>query len=170
MEANEWTPEHHDEDAPEFVVDNDSKADWALRKILEARNERDRMVAHFKRQIELAESACQRTEETMSALLMPYMDQVPAKRTKTQTTWQLPSGTIRIKQQAPEFRRDDAVLADWMLVNGFDRFVDRVPKPQWAKLKPLVDVVGGDVVLHDTGEIINGVCAVARPPKFEVEG
>lgn len=34
MEANEWMSEYRDEDAPEFVVDDDSKADWALSWVL----------------------------------------------------------------------------------------------------------------------------------------
>ena len=43
-----------------FIVDDDGKADRVLRQIIAARAERDRLVKHFKEQIDKAETHCAR--------------------------------------------------------------------------------------------------------------
>lgn len=152
-----------------FVIDDDIKADWAVRKIATARAERDRLIDHFARQIEKANEECANTENAMTALLYEYLDTVPSKQTKTQRSYKLPSGTIRLKTQQPDYQRDAATLAKWLVDNGHSQYVKEVPTPMWAELKPLTSAVGETAVIADTGEVIEGIKVVARPPKFEVE-
>ena len=154
-----------------FIVDDDGKADWVLRQIIAARSERDRLVKHFKEQIDKAEAHCAREEEHWRATLLLYMDQVPVHQTKTQKSYALPSGVLRIKQQTPKYTVQDDALAAWMKANGFANMVRTkiTESPAWAELKKLTELVGEYVTLKSTGEIVGGVEVELREPKFEVE-
>lgn len=161
----------HVADDEHFAVDDDGKADWVLRQIIAARAERDRLVKHFKAQIEKAEEHCSRVEEHWRATLLPYMDRVPLHTTKTMSRYDLPSGSLKIKQQGPKYNVQDAVLVEWMKGNGFPALVKTkvTEEPNWADLKKLIEPVGECVTLKRTGEIIDGVTVEYREPKFEVE-
>lgn len=157
------------QDNERFVIDDDGKAEWALRKVLEARQERDKMIEHYNKQIEIAKERCANTEAYMSELLRQYMETVPVKQTKTQSSYSLPSGTIRIKNQEPEYKMDEAELTKWLADNGYGEMVKTVYKPKWGDFKKLCDVQGNAVVLKETGEIVPCVEAVAREPKFVID-
>ena len=161
----------HVADDEHFVVDDDGKADWVLRQIIAARAERDRLVKHFKAQIEKAEEHCSRVEEHWRATLLPYMDRVPLHTTKTMSRYDLPSGSLKIKQQGPKYNVQDDVLVDWMKKNGFADMVKTkvAESPAWTDLKKLTELAGDCVTLKKTGEIIDGVSVELREPKFEVE-
>ena len=154
-----------------FVIDDDGKADWAIRQIIEARAERDRLVAHFKNQIDKAMDNCSRIEEHFRAMLLPYMDMVPAHRTKTQTSYELPSGTLKIKAPGPKYTVNDDQLVDWLKQNGYAEMVKikTTESPAWGDFKKLTEVNGDIITLKKTGEIIDGVTVQYREPKFEVE-
>ena len=158
-------------DDDHFAVTDDGKADWVLRQIIAARAERDRLVKHFKAQIDKAEDHCARVEEHWRATLLPYMDQVPLHTTKTMSRYDLPSGSLKIKQQPPKFTVQDSVLVEWMKKNGFSDMVkvSVTESPAWGDLKKLIELVGECVTLKRTGEIIDGVSVELREPKFEVE-
>lgn len=162
-----WKPER-------FVIDNDRKADWAIRKIKTERAERDRLVALADEQIrELMEKKRELTErcETRTAhlgmLLRLYFDTVETTATKTQETYKLLSGRLVLKRQQPEFVRDEAVLVDWAKTNTPD-LVQVKESVAWGELKKMVAVDGDKVVIAETGEVVPGVTAQPREDVFEV--
>jgi len=153
-----------------FVITDDGLADWAIRKIAEARAEYDRMEAHFTHQLELVRRRTERTEGFMSAKLSEYFDTVPYRVTKTMQRYKLASGELIRKAQAPEFKKDDAILCEFLIENEMDKFVIQTPKPDWSNLKKLCIVTeDGSIVEESTGLVIEGVIAIQRPDKFEVK-
>lgn len=82
----------------------------------------------------------------------------------------LPHGVLKVRAQAPEFERDEERLLEWLDARGMGEFVRTKREPDWQKLKPLLAATpGGAVVVADTGEIVEGVRAVPRPPRFTAE-
>lgn len=77
-----------------FVIDSDAKADWALRKIREQREDAARWRAYYLAQIAKAEESAQQTEAFFMALLERYFATVPHRSTKTQDAYDLPSGKL----------------------------------------------------------------------------
>ncbi len=157
-----------------FVINNDSKADWAIRKIKDERTERDRLMALADEQIrelqekkkKLAERCDARTGH-LSALLRFYFDTVETATTKTQSSYKLLSGKLVLKKQQPEYQRDETALLDWAKTNtpGLVQVKESVA---WGELKKLTSLDGEMVVLTETGEIVSGVVAVPRDDVFEV--
>ena len=98
------------------------------------------------------------------------MDTVKAKETKTQKSYKLPSGTLKVKYQKPEYKRDDAKLTEF-LKNNYISYVETVYKPKWADFKKATNFItkDGKAIIEDTGEVIDGVEVIEREPTFEVE-
>jgi phage host-nuclease inhibitor protein Gam len=151
-----------------FVIDTDAKAEWALKKIREARADRDKWVEWYTDKI--AEIKAQTDFDTLNLehMLSEYFATVPHKKTKTQESYKLPGGKLVLKTQNPEYNRDDARVIDWLKKNGQAQFVKVEEKLDWAALKGATAVFDGHIVTED-GEIIDGVEVINRDAKFVVE-
>ncbi len=160
-----------------FRITNDSQANWALRKIADARKKLARDQETAKAEIEriqqwlkMSESEAARTEERMTALLHEYY--APQFQTDPKTkTYKLPSGKVQWRAQQPQFNRDDTALLEFLKSREMTDFIETKETPAWGELKKRVQVVGEHVVIKDgkmAGEIIDGVEVVHRPPTFRV--
>jgi len=158
-----------------FTIDTDGKAEWALTKIKEEEAETQRLVNICKEKIEEYEMKIQvyqgQHENKIAyfkGLLNGYFNSVPHKATKTQESYSLPSGKLRLKYPTPKFDIDEEVLADYLADNGFDDYLKVIPRPQWGTFKKTVEVVG-DKVVDENGQIVQGVTVTMTQPEFEVE-
>jgi len=158
-----------------LIIDNDSKANWAVKQIMKGRAETDRLLALADEEIKYLHDrrkALMNRQEAregyLKALLMGYFERVePSTTTKTQTTYKLLAGKLVKKRQQPEFQRDEAALLDWAKANAPD-MVQTKESVNWGELKKLTTLDGEKVVLAETGEIVSGVVAVPREDVFEV--
>jgi len=111
------------------------------------------------------------------------MDTVKAKETKTQKTYKLPSGTLKVKYQKPEYKRDEDKLTEFLKKNYTD-YVETIYKPKWAEFKkivslnrdPIVDEESGELIdytpyylVDPNGKAVEGVVVIEREPVFEVQ-
>lgn len=170
----EFVEDQENQEPQQFIIDNDTKADWAVRTIQENVALRDRLTALADAQIkELQEKKmmfaerCQKNTQYLSDSLFVYFQGCKTQDTKTQSKYQLVSGTLLLKKQAPEYVRDEQVMIPWAEASApsFIRIEKRI---NWGDLKKFTEVQGEAVVLKDTGEIIPGVVAKARDDVFEV--
>ena len=160
-----------------FVIDTDAKAEWALKKIAEARSDRDAWVKWYEDKI--AEIKAQTDFNTMNLerMLAEYFASVPHKRTKTQESYSLPGGKLILKKQNPEYKRDEKAAVAWLEKNGYAQFVKVKKELAWSDLKDASAVVDGKIVcgeqITEDGEIIqmvvDGIEVIDRPEKFVVE-
>jgi len=157
-----------------FQIDNDSKDDWAIEKIMAENAERDRLIKLADERIkelsdkkkELIDKAADKTNY-LTALLRMYFDTIEPKATKTQSTYKLLSGKLVLKHQQPEYVLDDAQMVSWAK-SAAPAYVKVKESINWAELKKQTVVNGETVVLADTGEVIPGAVAKERPDVFEV--
>lgn len=156
------------QDTP-FIVDNDQKAEWAARKIREARQDTQKWTEYYERQLSAIRRANEDTEAYFAALLADYFDTVPHKATKTQESYSLPSCKLVLKAQQPEFNRDEAVLCDYLDKKGRDDLVKITRRADWAALKKTLKVMEDGTCVDADGEIVEGVQAFSRQPEFKVE-
>ena len=151
-----------------FVIDTDSKAEWALKKIREARADRDKWIEWYQQKI--AEITEQTDFNTMNLerMLFEYFATVPHKVTKTQESYSLPGGKLILKTQNPEYKRDDKTVIEWLKQNGQTQFIKTKEELAWADLKAKTAVLNGKLFSED-GEEIPGVEIVEREAKFTVD-
>ena len=182
MEAMDWI---EDEEAGDhrsplqnvvrgWVPRNDYEADLILRGYLQELHGEEVQIAHHQKQIDDARQRIARMEANCEQRLRPYMQTVPCRVTKTSRKFTLASGTITIKVQGPEYKRDEDKLTAFLVGAQMDEYYEVVKpepyyKPLWGKLKPLTETLAdGSVVLRDSGEVLEGVRAIAREDKFEI--
>ena len=156
------------QDTP-FIVDNDQKAEWAARKIREARQDTQKWTEYYERQLSAIRRANEDTEAYFAALLADYFETVPHKATKTQESYSLPSCKLVLKAQQPEFNRDEAVLCDYLDKKGRDDLVKITRRADWAALKKMLKVMEDGTCVDADGEIVEGVQVFSRQPEFKIE-
>lgn len=156
------------QDTP-FTVDNDQKAEWAARKIREARQDTQKWTEYYERQLSAIRRANEDTEAYFAALLADYFDTVPHKATKTQESYSLPSCKLVLKAQQPEFNRDEAMLCDYLDKKGRDDLVKITRRADWAALKKTLKVMEDGTCVDANGEVVEGVQAFSRQPEFKIE-
>ena len=153
---------------PEFIIDSDSKAEWALKKIAEARSDCAAWVAWYEEKIKQIKEQTDFDTANLEAMLARYFDTVPHKKTKTQESYALPGGKLVLKKQNAEYNRDDKTVIDWLERNGGEAYIKTEKKLDWSTLKRDTQALNGQIVTMD-GEIIPGIEVTDRPDKFVVE-
>lgn len=152
----------------QFVIDNDQKAEWALKKIREAREDQAKWKAFYKAQMAKVDDETDANVAGLEAMLREYFETVPHKATKTQESYQLPTGKLVIKKQEPEYERNDTVVINWLKLTGNKQYIKIKEELDWQGLKKISSVVGEEIATED-GEIIPGVKVIERPEIFKVE-
>lgn len=162
------------EQPEEFIIDDDGKADWAVRKIQRIIRERDRRLQAIDavtRQYQLMGDKILRDAEReilyFSGLLEVYfnsLDETAKKTTKTQSTYWLPSGKLKRKHASVKLEHDDAAL-----MAAYPEFVKQKPSLDWTGLKSRLAVSGGVVIDTQTGKIVSGASVLDVPAVFVVE-
>ena len=160
--------ENEQEERAGFVIDNDQKADWAVRRIAELEADTQKWKDYYKAQNERVAQSNQQSIDYFTALLESYFDTVPHKATKTSEKYKLPSGVLVRKEQAPEYERDDAQIIAWCAKNA-PSCVENVPKLKWTALKGLITENNGQAIEELTGEVIPGIKIIPRDPVFAVQ-
>lgn len=164
------------EQSERFHIADDDCADWAVRKIAEARAELTRMQAMAADQIARIEqkvAAAQKRYENETAFLTDklseYFNTVPHKATKTQETYRLLSGTLKRKLGGVSMKQDDEKLLAYLKASGNSDMVQTKESPRWGEFKKRLEIVGAAVIDRETGEIVEGVEIVTKPDTFTIE-
>lgn len=167
-------------EAKAYEIRDDFEAERALRKIeeIDAKEKRNvetcrKWIQHYEDVIRDYSDRCTHEREYYLGPLRAYFEGLDKKakhRTKTQETYDLPSGVLRLKYSAPKYVRDDAKLLSWLKEQGKEEYIKTkvTETPDWASLKLTTTIHDGQVV-DDDGQVVEGVKAEEQPPKFEVE-
>lgn len=166
-----------EEEKQNFEVKDNSSANWCLRKLkaLKAQQAENSQLAkteidRIKAWEEAENGKLQDGIAFFEGLLIQYhmekLEQDPKKKTIS-----LPDGKLKARAQQPEFIRDDEKLVGYLRKAGRTDYIKVIEKPEWGEFKKVVEVAmdGKTVVDTQTGEIVEGVIAEIRPPKFTVE-
>ena len=168
------------EEPKAYEIRDDIEAERALQKIDEINAREQRIVETSRKWIKYYEDViqdytdkCSRERDYYLGPLRAYFEGLGPKakrRGKTQETYDLPSGVLRLKYPAPKYVRDDERLLAWLKEQGKEEYIKTkvTETPDWASLKLTTTIHDGQVV-NDDGQVVEGVKAEEQPPKFEVE-
>jgi hypothetical protein len=156
-----------------------ASAFWAMRQLAKARariDENKQLAADEMKRIDRwlyeENKPWARTAEFFERHLEAYHRQLLAEDPKAKTV-KTPFGTFALRAQAPEWRYNEAGLLAWLKTNRPD-LIRVTEEPDKAALKKAVALVVQEdetylPVLAETGEQIEGVAVVDRPPAFSVK-
>ena len=176
-----------EEEKESWKVKNDVDADWCLDKIRESKAEFNRfeMVAKEKIfQIEMAlkreKGKMERETEFFESKLREYFKKIgdSAKETKTQKTYKLPSGALKLKKSVVTFDYDKEKLLEYAEKNGeMDDYIKTVKEFKWAEFKKNLEIKQdleskeNFIINKETGEVLNidGLGLEEKNEEFSVE-
>lgn len=169
--------EEYETEQKTWRINTDEEAEWLVDKTNEEIEEIERleqstidMINKYKEKLEKVKAEKERKIAMRDSYLMDYFERVEdkyKKKTKTQEKYRLPSGDIVKKFQNPELKRDESMLVEWAKSTNLVDYIEVAEKVKWSDLKKATKVMGDIVIFEDTGEIVEGIQVVERPPKFE---
>ena len=169
--------DEEDPEAPQgWRIADDGCAEWAVQKIAAERAELARLkalahdqIARIEEKLAAAEKRCENGTRFLTSKLEEYFRTVPHKTTKTQETYRLLSGTLKLKKGGVTMKQDEAALVEYLKATGQTDYVKTVETACWGDFKKRLEIVGGAVVDKETGEIVQGVELVSKPDAFTVD-
>ncbi|MHB0977757.1 MAG: host-nuclease inhibitor Gam family protein [Candidatus Aquicultorales bacterium] len=177
-------PEETPFDPGAFVIDTDDKANWAIKRVAEYETEAKRIEQNYKDQLMLLNDWRERELRRLAnprsffeGHVFRYIRRLREAAEKAGSfRYALPAGTVRVKDQAPEFKRDEAALVAFFELHNYVNYVKStvVKKPDWATFKDLLKtgglkIEGSHLIDTATGQIIEGVEVLERPAKLELD-
>ena len=169
------------ENEERFVIDNDSKANWALRKVRHMKKKQEKNEKLAEEQIEKIQKEIDEIEHWLEKENEKIQNNIDFMKSKLKyyamelkdenpdlKTHSLPFGALKFRKKRPKWNYDDDKLLEFT-ENNLEEAVKVKKKVDKRKLKKKAEVVGNKAVLKDTGEIIEGVSVVQRPEKFKID-
>lgn len=157
-----------------FAVTDTSSATWAMRKLAAIRRKQaDIAQAADAEILRIADWAAAEQRKLLDSanyferLLIDYHQHIIADDPRAKTVT-LPHGKLTVRQQQPQYQRDDDVLLEWAKATSPELVVVS-ESPNWIEIKQYGKAVGGQFFDPATGEVIPGVTVIHREPKFFVE-
>jgi len=150
--------------ADRFVVDDDHKADWALRKLAQLDAHKRERGAFAAAEIErlpgleaLEDRQTERFAEYLTTLLRPYYDQLKAegKVSARHKGYRLPHGTLTARQAPIEWEVDETKLLAWAEATDPETLVRVKKAPAWHVIKPKLIPASDDPLAEATMEVID---------------
>ena len=160
-----------------FVIDNDNKANWALKKIREATAEADRLKAIITAERdELAEKERKINEKLdhdtsyLKGLLYGYFETVEHKATKTQESYKLLDGSLVYKIPTRKIAKPDEDKLVAYLKTNAPELVKTVETAAWGDFKKTLALADdGTVVNTETGEVLDFIGTEETAGSFDVK-
>lgn len=163
LEKNEWK------------ITSDTEADWALKKIKDSDAEFERLkkiaddtIDDTLRMLDHHKESHDNEVAYLKAKLEEYFNTVPHKKTKTQESYKLLSGSLVRKRGTEEFHRDDKVLIDYLSEN-YPCYLKYKTEVNWSELKKDISPIQGACYLTETGEEVPGIEVTMKPDTFTVK-
>lgn len=177
----EEAEEGETEAAPErqrFKIENKEQLFWVMkkyRKIMEEKLENEAVaekeIERIKNWLEKENEKLQQRLDFFAGLVEEYhrtlLEQDPKKKTLT-----TPYGSSKLRNLGPELIYDDERLIAWIEANTEEpeKYINIKKTPNKQRLKKDTEVVDDRLlVFKDTGEIVEGIAVLPRPPKFSIE-
>jgi len=148
----------------EFIIDSDSKADWACKVIRSEQAEAERLINAIDEEIAMlnekkkyyAEQFENKTAYLKSKLQM-YFRTVESRELKTCYKYKLPSAELVYMKPAVKYERDNDKILSWLTEHSKFEYIKTNPSVDWAELKKA-----------DFFKEIDGVTEVQTDAEFKI--
>lgn len=149
-------------------VENDMEADKLVQQIREMEEQKAYWKAYYQQQLKEIEASCDLVINNNTFLLRKYFDTLPHKKTATQEKYLLPSGKLVLKNQEPEYEKDEKTVIDFLKANGGEKYIKVKESLDWSALKKTL-LIAGETAADENGTPIPGIRVVERDKAFTIE-
>ena len=149
-------------------VDGDMEADKLVKAIREAEETKIFWKSYYAEKLKEVNDSCDFVIEQNRARLRIYFDSVPHKITATQEKYPLPSGKLVLKDQEPEYQRDDKQIIKFLKENNGEKYIKVKEELDWSGLKKVL-MVAGETAADEDGNPIPGIRVIEREKAFTIE-
>ena len=157
-----------------FVVDDENKANWTLRKIKQYKDKIADNNALAQAEIDKIErwnnevnEQAQSSIDYFTSLLTSYALNKRAEDPKFKSL-KLPNGRIGFRKSQPKWVYDNEKVIETLEKANLTDFIRVTKAPSKAEIKKAFEVVGDKVVNPDTGEVIEGIEIEPQDDKFNL--
>jgi len=157
-----------------FVVNDDQKANWALKKIAAIRTEQQRLIDVAEAEVKFYQTkVAQYKEEIENKIeyfqrqLYAYFDTIEPAETKTTKKYKLPLGNI-VLTKSQDSLKETPELLKWMKKYS-PKLVKSVETVEWGKFKKQLLITADGKVVTDGGEVVEGVNVITSQEKIEIK-
>lgn len=158
-----------------FVVDDDHKANWALKKIRQLKKKKQKNKEFAEKEINeikewlngensKLEDSIEHFESLLTKYAMELKDDDDDLKTKN-----LPAGKMQFRKQQPKWNYNNDKLLEAVKSAGLNELVKVKERVDKRQLKKQVEVAGSKIINAETGEVIDGVEVQERGEKFKIK-
>lgn len=174
MNLHEYLDSQEEVNNENFTIDDEQKANWALRKIKQHQEQQKENTALAESEINKIEEwlksendKAQQSIDYFQGLLASYALNLRESDPKFKSS-KLPNGRIRFKKQQPKFNYDEDKLTQHLKQSGYTDLIKVKESPDKTAVKKKFVVQGNRLIDQETGEFVAGVEVEEREDKFEV--
>lgn len=172
---NQYLEEQEKTEKDSFKVDDDSKANWALRKIKQAQEKQEKASSLAVEEQEKIEAwyqsekeKAQREIDFFQGLLAQYAFEKRKQdpKFKSQT---LPNGRIKFQKKQAQIKYKDKDIIDYLEKNEKEDLIKVKKEPAKSEIKKAFTIRGNKMIDPDTGEVVDCVTVELPEDEFKVE-
>ena len=149
-------------------VENDMEADKLIKEIRAMEDQKAYWKAYYQKKLEEINESCDFCINRNMFQLRAYFDTLPHKKTATQEKYLLPSGKLVLKNQEPEYEKDEKTVIDFLKANGGEKYIKIKESLDWSALKKTL-LIAGETAADENGIPIPGIRVVERDKAFTIE-
>lgn len=174
----EFEEDYIERETPEgFTIDSDVKANWALKKIREAKEEHDRLQAIIDAEFNELAAKQERINKKLESetsylrgLLYLYFQTVEHKETKTQETYKLLDGSLVFKKPSRSIvKPDNDQLVAYLESVGREDLIEVKRTAFWGDYKKTLTIADDGQVVSEDGEILDFIQTEEKAGEFNVK-
>ncbi|WP_079708587.1 host-nuclease inhibitor Gam family protein [Paraliobacillus ryukyuensis] len=175
MELQEYLDQTEAVEQEGFKVDDEQKANWALRKIAQFQNQQKQNNELATIEISKIEdwnkSENERLQQSIDFFQSHLASFAMEQREKDAKfkSMKLPNGRIGFRKKQAKWNYDDKTLVKTLKENNLSDFIRIKEEPDKSSIKEAFQVSDGKVINPDTGQILDGVYVSEQEESFEVK-
>lgn len=160
-----------------FVVDNDKKAEYCIKKIKAAQAEHDRLMelAHAEyeeldKKVAEIDRKLESDTNYYKALLYGYFETVEHKETKTQESYKLLSGSLVYKKPSVSIvKPDEEKLLAYLRQADHMEYIETKESVRWGELKKTLTLTDTGEIISEDGEVLDFIQTEEKAGEFNVK-
>ena len=172
MTLRDYLDEQEQVNDERFIVDDDQKANWALRKISELQKEVERNTKLAEQEIDKIKQWETTQNKQIGDSILYFeglLNEYAIKQREIDPEFKsmsLPNGRFGFRKQQPKWEYNDEKVLSYLEQAGMNDLIRTTRVPNKAEIRKIFEVVDDKVINKETGEVVEGIEIEQREEKF----
>jgi len=172
MTLRDYLDEQEQVNDERFIVDDDQKANWALRKISELQKEVERNTKLAEQEIDKIKQWETTQNKQIGDSILYFeglLNEYAIKQREIDPEFKsmsLPNGRFGFRKQQPKWKYNDKEVLSYLESAEMEDLIRTTRVPNKAEIRKVFEVVDDKVINKETGEVVEGIEIEHRPEQF----